>query len=93
METRRNVFLICKEALNNVVRHSHATEVTIVIRLEEKDLRMGIHDNGCGFDQGQLSSGNGLPNLYHRASKIGGELHIESSTGHGTCIYLQCPLA
>jgi signal transduction histidine kinase len=93
METRRNIYLICKETFNNITRHSRATEVAIAIKLEKKGIRIEIQDNGCGFDSGQPSAGNGLPNLYQRAVEIGAQLHIDSRTGHGTRVYLECPLA
>ena len=49
-EVRHNVLLVFKEALNNVVRHSHATEVRIHVGVNEKSSYLEIEDNGCGFN-------------------------------------------
>ena len=100
-EMRHNVFLAFKEALNNVVRHSHATEVTIELQLHGSELRLLIQDNGSGFKvpeaftQGgdletatRISKGNGLLSLHRRMQESGGYCHIESHAGTGTRIEL-----
>jgi signal transduction histidine kinase len=92
MEARRNIYLIFKEALNNIAKHSEASEVCMDVAVEEKDLRIGIYDNGRGFDTQVPSHRNGLRNLYGRAEEIGGHLRINSELGQGTGVYLQCPL-
>ena len=92
MEVRRNIYLIFKEALNNIAKHSQATQVDMEVECEEKNIRIGIQDNGQGFDTQSPFKGNGLRNLYSRAEEIGGGLRIDSQPGQGTEIYLQCPL-
>jgi len=60
-EIRRNVFLVVKEALNNVLKHSRATEVTITLERVTDGLKLFIHDNGTGIDFDKLRQfGNGL---------------------------------
>jgi len=92
MEVRRNIYLIFKEALNNIAKHSSASQVDMDVELKEKSIRIGIRDNGRGFDNRSPSPGNGLQNLCSRAEEIGGHLQIDTRPGQGTGIYLQCPL-
>jgi signal transduction histidine kinase len=92
MEVRRNIYLIFKEALNNIAKHSGASEAGMEVALEEKNLCIDIRDNGQGFNTQTLSKGNGVRNLYSRAEEIGGRLRIDSQPGRGTGVYLQCPL-
>lgn len=90
-ELRRQVFLIFKESLNNIVRHARCTQVSIEVRLENAHLLLQVRDNGRGFTAAHLSAGNGLPNLHRRAQAIGAELTI-SSISSGTTILLRAPL-
>ena len=92
MEVRRNIYLIFKEALNNIAKHSSASQVDMEVELKEKSIRIGIRDNGLGFNNHSPSPGNGLQNLCSRAEEIGGHLQIDTQPGHGTGIYLQYPL-
>ncbi len=78
----RNLSLIYKEALHNIVKHARATEVTI--RLAAEDLHtlcLMIHDNGIGFSPDALPTGHGLRNQHHRATALGGTIHIDSKPG------------
>lgn len=86
--SRRRLFLIYKEAINNVLRHAQASRVTLTLRREGRMLVMSIVDNGSGFDPGQDSRGNGLHNMQARARSIGGELTITSTPGLGTTVTL-----
>src|SRR5882724_6599195 len=92
MEFRRNIYLICKEVLNNIVKHARATEVDMEVVLDERNIHIGIRDNGHGFDPGKPSRGNGLLNLQDRAKEISGRLQIDSQPGKGTRIDLHCSL-
>ena len=89
-EFRRNIFLIIKEALHNVVKHSRATEVLLSIHVNHR-LSIRLKDNGTGFDKNNLRSfSNGLSNMQSRAKEIGGELEIINS--EGTLVSLVIPL-
>ncbi len=92
MEVRRNLYLIFKETLHNVAKHSGASQVEMTVELEAKSIRIDIRDNGRGFDRHIPSGGNGLTNLHRRAEEIGGKLLIDSRPGRGTRMYLECPL-
>lgn len=86
-------YRIANEALNNALRHAHATEVTLTLRDVAGQLRMVIVDNGCGFDpQAQDTGGMGLYNMKAYAAQIGGELHITSAPDAGTRIEITLSL-
>jgi signal transduction histidine kinase len=92
MEVRRNIYLICKEALNNLLKYSQASEGNIHFQLEAKTLLITIKDNGIGFDTQAFSSRNGLRNMQERAKELRGEFSIESDLGKGTSIVLKVPI-
>ena len=85
---RAPVFHITREALSNVVRHSHATRASVVLRREGASVRLEINDNGTGFDPGEEreSTHQGLTNMAGRAGRHGGNLRVESAAGAGTRI-------
>jgi signal transduction histidine kinase len=89
---RHELFLAIKEALNNAVRHGHATEVAFRLHFSEDQMEFCVVDNGRGFDLASQSSGRGLSNLRTRLEKLGGRCRIESSPGGGTTVSLQLPL-
>ncbi|HUR29792.1 MAG TPA: ATP-binding protein, partial [Saprospiraceae bacterium] len=88
MDVRKNLYLIFKEATNNLVKYSNANTAHFSIKEENKNLTMTITDNGKGFDTQSLSSGNGLKNMKKRAEEIDGKLWIESKREGGTTIKL-----
>jgi signal transduction histidine kinase len=79
MEQRRNVFLMFKEAVNNIARHSEATRATIHISLEKEGLRLMIADNGKGFSRTDNFEGNGLKNFRRRADESFIDLDVKST--------------
>ena len=102
--TRREVFLIFKEAINNMVKHSECREVMLDLELESDWLSLRMSDDGKGFDPalakagtGMLSSqmrgGNGLASMRRRARELGGELKVETDEGQGTTLLLRLPIA
>lgn len=88
IEFKRNIFLIFKEALNNIVRHAEATEARIRVRQEGGTFSLEIKDNGKGFDIVHVAMGNGLSNIRRRAAQIGGSIEITSKKGAGTVVTL-----
>ena len=90
------VLRIAQEALTNVVRHSHATRVTVDLRYHPSELMLTIVDNGIGFQLTEVtlrSKGHfGLQGMRERAEQIAGALNIESSPQGGTKIMLRVPL-
>ena len=87
-ELRRQVFLIFKESLNNLVRHSGCSRAAIELQIEGAYLTLHIRDNGSGFDCAKHAEGNGLRNLHRRAKTLGANLSITSSP-KGTAIRLR----
>ncbi|MCP9766436.1 hypothetical protein EGI22_00860 [Lacihabitans sp. LS3-19] len=92
-EVRRNLYLIVKEAINNLMKHSYATEASVIFIQEKKNLCVKIIDNGKGFDNEQFTSRNGLKNMQTRASEINGKLSFESSKENGSSLSLTIPMA
>jgi signal transduction histidine kinase len=84
-EVRHNLFLVAKEALNNVVRHAQATRVWLTITATEKVVVLTIKDNGRGFAAASGDpNADGLRNMRQRMSDIGGQCNVESQPGAGT---------
>ncbi len=93
LEQRRNLLLVAREALNNVVKHSGASEVRIAVQRGERNLELSIQDDGRGFDAGGVRPGAmGLTGMRRRIEHLGGQLERESSPGAGTRIRIQVPL-
>jgi signal transduction histidine kinase len=97
-EARHNVFLAFKEALNNAVKHAQATEVRIVLALEQSAFTLTIEDNGRGFDPtapraDKTDTEDGLKNMCKRLSEIGGSCEIKSAVNQGTRIKFHVPVA
>jgi signal transduction histidine kinase len=91
-KNRYQLFLAFKEALNNVVRHSEATEVKLKIQIEREELRLLISDNGRGLSaRGHNDEMDGLANMRSRVEKLGGRFEITSKTGHGTTLIFFMP--
>lgn len=89
------VYRVAQEALNNIVKHSQASQawVTLSLSPDRQQLRMEIKDNGCGFDpQATHTAGIGLIGMRERVAAAGGELRIESSPGQGTTVSVNLPL-
>jgi signal transduction histidine kinase/sugar lactone lactonase YvrE len=84
-DVRRNLFLVVKEAMHNIVKHSEASVASICLTLDDNQLEIRIKDNGRGFLQDQTSHvGNGLGNMKKRIADLGGTLSIVSQEGCGT---------
>lgn len=90
------LFRITQEALRNVWRHSKATQADITIEYNEKNTRIGIHDNGIGFDVQKKLTGTltkdgklGLTGMQERAKLIGGILSIQSEPGNGCTVTIE----
>jgi signal transduction histidine kinase len=97
---RREVFLIFKETINNVVRHSGCSHADVELRIANQRLELTVRDDGQGFEAARLGStempetrgGNGVPNMQKRAKELGGSFEISSSPGQGTLVTLRVSL-
>ena len=95
-EVRHNVFLAFKESVNNVVKHAHASEAWIRLRLSPGGFILEIEDNGRGLggmDPKAAQMRNGLRNMKKRMADIGGEFSISAGISGGTLVRLTVPLS
>ncbi|MFN8428705.1 MAG: histidine kinase [Spirosomataceae bacterium] len=88
MENRKNLYLILKEGINNIGKHSGAHSAELIVNQKKDKIIFRLNDDGLGFDTKQESAGNGLRNFKERAEESGFELNIESESGQGTQILL-----
>jgi len=100
-EIRHNLFLAFKETLNNVAKHSKASEARITLELVHRGFKLAVADNGCGFDpaiapskpaNGRMVSGYGIAGIRTRLEQIGGRVNIVSQLGDGARVELFVPL-
>jgi len=81
---RRNLFLVYKEILQNIIRHARATKVSVSFNLDNGKFSLCIKDNGIGFDTNMEFTGNGLKNYQRRAAEMNTNIVVESDPGVGT---------
>lgn len=87
--TKRNLFLVLKEALNNALKYARAKQLTVVLETDEHGYRMLVEDDGIGFEPPQVrAGGNGLANMQVRSAQLGAELRITASPGQGCTVEL-----
>jgi signal transduction histidine kinase/sugar lactone lactonase YvrE len=93
VEFRRNVFLIFKEALNNIVRHSKARNVMLTVQQSGGSLMMRLVDDGRGFSTEQVARGNGIHNMKQRAAACRGTVDFSQRENKGTIVtaFLKLP--
>jgi len=86
-ESRRNIYLLYKEAINNAVKYSNATQFDFDIIEDDTGITLTFSDNGEGFDKERIKKGNGLDNMENRAKEINARFSIESKA-RGTAVKL-----
>ncbi|MEM7700040.1 MAG: histidine kinase, partial [Verrucomicrobiota bacterium] len=89
-EQKRHLLLFVKESLHNVLRHAEASEVVIAIKKVNHDWQFAVSDDGTGFDFDQ-SDHEQLDRLRSRATRLGGELRVDSTRGSGTTVSIRVP--
>ena len=89
MTQRRDLYLIFKEAVNNLAKYSQAKNAVISVRTGEQHIFLEVKDDGIGFDQKNTRAGNGLQNMQQRANASGGIMSVQSTPGEGTTINLE----
>lgn len=92
LETRKNLYLIFKESINNAAKYSEGSAVVIAIHLLNNKLHLSVRDNGKGFDSAVVRYGNGLNNMAERAHSLRGQLIRQSTPGQGTEIVAELPI-
>ena len=88
LDVRRNIFLIYKEALHNIVRHSNTKTCLIELNGNNNFISLLIKDDGIGFDLKTVQENNGLRSIKRRAEKINAAINITSEIGKGTSVSL-----
>jgi signal transduction histidine kinase len=93
-EKQINFYRILQEGTNNILRHSSATQASIMIRRSDSEVILSIWDNGKGFDPGKKISGPGmgLSGIWERAHTLGGTNDVKTAPGEGTTIKIIIPI-
>jgi signal transduction histidine kinase len=91
LAAKRQLFLIFKEAIHNVLKHANATRVEIRLAAGRDHLVMTVHDNGRGFNAQAASSGTGMSSMRDRAETLHGNLEIDSQPGQGVTLTVRVP--
>ncbi len=93
-DVQHNVLAVAKEALNNSLKHAHATNAVVTLGYGAGVFTMTIADNGCGFDVEDCrhAERNGLSNMRSRIDEVAGTFTISSRVGSGTHVYVAVPV-
>ena len=84
-ELRRNLLLVIKESLNNILKHATASAVMVELKIMAGHVEIIIQDSGKGFDTNeQKKFSNGLKNMRKRMEEVGGSFEVISKIGKGT---------
>ena len=86
-----NVYRIMQEQLNNILKHSKATEVKISLSQNKKSIILSVADNGVGFDTGKKQEGIGIANIKSRSKSYNGRADFVSKPGQGCVLTVQFP--
>jgi len=92
---RDEIYGIAREAVRNAFRHARAKRIEVEITYSERLLRLLVRDDGCGMNQATVDRGQtghyGLCGMRERATRIGGQLNVQSALGAGTEVDLKIP--
>jgi signal transduction histidine kinase len=93
LESKESLYRIAQEATHNIIKHAHASFVTLRLARQANEILLEIRDNGRGFDPTGTFPGHlGLRSIRERVARIGGTLTLESASGQGTYLRVQVPL-
>ncbi len=88
---RKNIYLICKEAVNNAIKHAGCSKINAYFKTSSSGLAITIRDDGNGFDPENATAGNGLKNIRLRVAEINGAVVIQSMKNN-TVIGIEIPV-
>lgn len=91
MQKRREIFLICKEMMNNIIKHANADKIEMQIGKNKGMYYIKVKDNGSGFDPKVETKRNGIANIKKRVKKWNGDIKIQSGFGEGATIEVWIP--
>jgi signal transduction histidine kinase len=97
IDTEMALYRVLQEALTNVVRHSGATKVAVILTGADRQVTMVVEDDGRGFDDGEtdrppLLRRLGLVGMRERLLMVGGSIEWETSPGQGTTLFVRVPV-
>jgi len=89
-----SVYRIVQELVNNIIKHSQATEALVQVTQHDQLLTITVEDNGVGFENAANSTGGmGLKNLHTRIKLLNGHLTLTATPGCGTTVYIEFNIA
>ena len=88
---QRQILHVCKEIINNSMKHAEASHISMHFGLKDKVLSLLIKDDGKGFDVNEIKRGNGISNIEIRIEELGGSLNLESILNLGTTYQIEIP--
>jgi signal transduction histidine kinase len=91
LDFKNNMYLIFKEAVNNLSKYSGCTNAYLSLNFDEKNIYLKIEDNGNGFNKEEVKHQGGLHNMYYRSEEINALFSIQSIIGNGTVVELTIP--
>jgi signal transduction histidine kinase len=97
VDVRTVLFRIVQESLTNVIRHARTGRAEVLVVFDDREVRIRVEDNGCGFDVDAMLHQSshpcwGLLGMVERVGLIGGECQFVSGAGQGTIIEISVPL-
>jgi PAS domain S-box-containing protein len=90
--TEENLLFIARQATDNALRHGRPSKVEIALVFEKGEVRIGVQDDGRGFNVEKIEHGLGLTSMNDRAQYIGGQFTLKSQPGKGTRVEVRLPL-
>jgi signal transduction histidine kinase len=92
--TENILFRVLQEIVNNIIKHSQATEVSIQLIRHDSEINMMVEDNGVGFDAKKIEEfdGIGLKNIQSRIEFLNGKVDFDSQPGRGTIVNIEVPV-
>ena len=91
-EVNTTLYRIAQEALTNIAKHSQANKVKLHLEQTAQKVTLSIHDNGCGFDKNNNTTGFGLQGMKERTAALNGKFMLNSSLNQGCRIDVEIPL-
>ncbi len=89
MDWKRNLIMIFKEAMHNILKHANATHVSLNFALSSDNLKIRLNDNGIGLESTQEREGYGLKNMNYRSKQLAGRLTVENEDLGGTSVLFE----
>ena len=87
-----SIYRIVQELINNIIKHSEATEALVQLNQNKSKLIITVEDNGKGFSFDKSKSGIGLQNIKSRLSLLKGKMEVDSNESMGTSVYIEFEL-